>query len=176
MNVMKEITIEKVTLNIGTGKPGQELEKAKILLNKISGLKPSETLTKKRIPTWGLRPNLVIGCKVTMRGQKAEEVLLNLLQAKDMRLTSRTFDIYGNFSFGIREYLDVPTLNYIPEVGIMGFEIAVSLQRKGFRIKRRALEKKKIPARHNISKVEAMEFAKKKLKIIIVDNKGEVEE
>ncbi|HIH15241.1 MAG: large subunit ribosomal protein L5 [archaeon GW2011_AR17] len=169
MNIMKEIGIEKVTLNVGTGKPGPELEKGKILLQKISGLKPSETLTQKRIPTWGLRPNLVIGAKVTLRGEKAKEVLKTLLQAKDNRLQARSFDIHGNFSFGIKEYLDVPTLNYIPEVGIRGFEVAVSLQRKGFRIKRRSLEKRKIPKRHAISKQDAIAFARNTLKITVIE-------
>jgi large subunit ribosomal protein L5 len=166
---MKEIGIEKVTLNAGTGKPGPELEKAKILLQKLSGLKPSETITKKRIPGWGLRPNLVIGCKVTLRGAKAREVLTTLLQAKDNKLQARSFDIHGNFSFGIKEYLDVPTLNYLPEVGIRGFEVAVSLQRKGFRIKRRGLEKKTIPKRHAISKADAIDFARKHLKIAVIE-------
>lgn len=169
MNVMKEIGIEKVTLNVGTGKPGPELEKGKILLQKISGLKPAETKTQKRIPTWGLRPNLVIGAKVTLRGEKAREVLKTLLQAKDNRLPARAFDIHGNFSFGIKEYLDVPTLNYIPEVGIRGFEIAVSLQRKGFRVKRRALQKRTVPKRHAISKQEAIAFARNNLKITVVE-------
>ncbi|MSR85809.1 50S ribosomal protein L5 [Candidatus Woesearchaeota archaeon] len=175
MNVMKQISIEKVTLNIGTGKPGQELEKGKILLQKISGLKPSETRTQKRIPTWGLRPNLVIGCKTTLRGAKAREILLTLLQAKDNKLPIRTFDTHGNFSFGIKEYLDIPTLNYIPEVGIIGLEVAVSLQRKGFRIKRRGLEKRKIPQRHAISKAEAIEFARKDLKLTVFDSREEAE-
>jgi len=176
MNVMKEIAIEKITLNVGTGKPGPELEKGKILLQKISGLKPTETRTKKRIPEWGLRPNLVIGCKVTIRGNKAKEVLVNLLQAKDNKLSIRSFDTQGNLSFGIKEYLDIPNLNYIPEVGIMGFEVAVSLQRKGFRIKRRALKNRKIPMRHRISKTEAIEFTEKNFKLIVIDSKGEGEE
>lgn len=172
---MKEIGIEKVTLNIGTGKPGPELEKGKILLQKVSGLKPAETKTTKRIPGWGLRPNLVIGCKVTLRGEKAKEVLRTLIQAKDGVLPARSFDTYGNFSFGIKEYLDIPTLNYIPEVGIIGFEVAVSLQRKGFRVKRRALRKRKIPARHAISKEEAIAYAKKDLNINVLE-KEEAEE
>lgn len=175
MNVMKEIRIEKVTLNVGTGKPGPELEKGKILLEKISGLKPSETITKKRIPGWGLRPNLVIGCKVTMRGKKAEEVLRTLLKAEDDSLSSRSFDTLGNFSFGIKEYLDVPNLNYIPEVGIIGFEVAITLERKGFRVKRRALKSRTIPKRHSISKEEGMKFAKEYLGIKIL-SKEEVDE
>ncbi|MBS3162681.1 50S ribosomal protein L5 [Candidatus Woesearchaeota archaeon] len=160
MSTMKTIEIEKITLNIGTGKPGSELEKGKILLEKISGAKPCETMTKKRLPAWNLRPGLVIGCKVTLRGKKAEELLKTLLKARDNVLPSRSFDKKGNFSFGIKEYLDIPNLNYIPEVGIIGLEVAVSLQRKGFRIKRRKLETKKIPARHDISKQDGINFAK----------------
>ena len=81
MNNMKEIRIEKITLNIGTGKPGPELDKAKILLEKISGRKSIETKTTKRIPGWKIRPGLPIGAKVTLRGKKAVEVLSNELKS-----------------------------------------------------------------------------------------------
>ena len=59
MSTMKTIEIEKITLNIGAGKPGPELEKGKMLLEKITGAKPCETMTKKRLPAWNLRPGLV---------------------------------------------------------------------------------------------------------------------
>ena len=167
MNPMKEIGIEKVTLNVGTGKPGPELEKGKILLQHISNIKPVECITKKRIPTWGLRPNLVIGTKVTLRGTAARDVLLRLVAARDGRLSARSFDSRGNFAFGIKEYLEVPTLDYIPEVGIIGLEIAVTLKRKGFNIKHRLLRPKSIPRRHMISKQEAIQYAKEKLGITI---------
>ena len=176
MNALKQIGIEKVTLNVGTGKPGPELEKGKILLEKITGLKPAETRTKKRIPGWGLRPNLVIGCKVTLRREKAKNVLGILLRAKDNRLPNHAFDAHGNFAFGIHEYLDVPTMNYIPEVGIMGFEVAVTLQRKGFRVKRRALRKRKIPQRHSISKQEAIAFATEHLMVSVTKKEEEEED
>lgn len=170
MNPMKQIRIEKITLNIGTGKPGAELEKAKILLEKLSGMKPAETRTQKRIPTWGLRPNLVIGCKVTVRGEEADTLLAMLLQAKDNSLSERAFDTFGNFSFGVKEYLEVPNMNYIPEVGIMGLEVAVTLQRKGFRVKHRALRQRKIPRRHSITKEEALAFAQEKFKVHIIES------
>jgi large subunit ribosomal protein L5 len=177
MNIMKEIQIQKVTLNFGAGKPGQDLEKGKILLTKISGMKPAETRTKKRIPGWSLRPNLVIGAKVTMRGPKSYEVLAALLEAKDFMLSQKAFDNNGNFSFGVHEYLDIPTLDYIPEVGMKGLEIAVTLQRKGgARLTRRALQKKKIPQRHRVSKIEALKFAKAKLKVQISEELEEDEE
>jgi large subunit ribosomal protein L5 len=176
MNIMKQIQVQKMTLNVGAGKPGPELEKGKLLLSKLSEMKPSETRTKKRIPGWSLRPNLVIGAKVTMRGPKAYKVLAALLEAKDFTLTKKAFDLNGNFSFGIHEYLDIPTLDYIPEVGMRGLEIAVTLQRKGgSRLTKRSLQKKKIPARHKISKAEAIEYAQSNLKIKFVEDEEDEE-
>ena len=52
----------------------------------MSGAKPVPTKTNKRIPTWEIRPGLQIGCKVTLRGKKAEELLKRLLEAKDKSL------------------------------------------------------------------------------------------
>ena len=56
MNPMKQISIEKVTLNIGAGKDQTKLEKGMKLINSITGSKPVKTFTKKRIQEWGLRP------------------------------------------------------------------------------------------------------------------------
>src|SRR3989344_1673269 len=105
MNRMREIGIEKVSLNIGTGGPGEKLEKALKLLEKITGSKPVQTKTKLRIPTWGVRPGLVIGCKVTLRGKKAEELLGRLLKGVGNKLNKASFDNEGNVAFGIHEYL-----------------------------------------------------------------------
>ena len=82
INVMKEISIEKITLNIGAGKNEELLKKGLKLLNKITSTKPVETKTKKRIPGWGLRPGLAIGCKVTVRKDCAQ-LLKRLVAAKD---------------------------------------------------------------------------------------------
>jgi large subunit ribosomal protein L5 len=165
MNAMKEIRVEKVTLNIGTGKPGPELEKALKLLKDLSGKKPVETKTTKRIPTWSLRPGLAIGAKVTLRGKAAEELLGRLLESIDNQLTKKKFDNEGNFSFGIKEYIDIPGTTYNMEIGIIGLEVAVTLSRPGFRIKNRNIRKKKIPRRHRIPKEDAMNFVKEKFKV-----------
>lgn len=175
MNSMKTIEIEKITLNMGVGKPGQELEKAKVLLQTLTGEKAVETKTKKRIPAWSLRPGLAIGTKVTLRGKKVLTLLLRLLGALDKRLSHHAFDHEGNFAFGIKEYLDIPGIDYLPDVGIMGFEVAVTLQRKGFRLKRRKLQRVQIPLRHRVSKNEGIAFAKEKLQVRIIEEEGEEE-
>ncbi len=158
MNKMKEIRIEKLTLNIGTGKPGPELEKAKKLLEIVSGRKPIETKTSKRIPGWGLRPGLSIGTKVTLRGNEAKELLGRLLKAAENTLNPRSFDPNGNVSFGLKEYIDIPGVKYNMEIGIIGLSAAVTLSRPGSRIKIRSLNRKRIPTRHRVNKDEAMDF------------------
>ncbi len=162
---MRDIKIEKITLNIGVGGPGKELDAAVKLLNIITGEKPVKTTSKKRIPTWNLRPGLTIATKVTLRKEKAIEVLKRLLVAKGGKLNEKNFDDHGNFSFGIAEYLDIPGVEYDAEIGIIGLEVAVTLMRPGFRIKRRKLRIKKIPARHRIVKDEAIKFMNEKFGI-----------
>lgn len=165
MNPMKEIRIGKVTLNMGTGGPGERLEKGLKLLNKVSGMKAVTTTTKMRIPQWDIRPGLQIGCKVTIRGKKADELLVRLIKANPENIKASKFDKFGNFSFGVTEYIDVPGLTYDASIGIIGFNVAVTLERPGFRIKRRSIKKRNIPPKHQISKDEAVKFIKEKYSI-----------
>ena len=164
---MRNIKIEKVTLNIGAGKDQTKLDKGIKLLKKITGINPVKTFTNKRIPEWGIRPGLPIGCKITLRKEKATELLKKLLEAKDKKLKPDQFDDNGNISFGIQEYIDIPGVTYDHEIGIMGFEVCVTLERPGFRIKKRRICKRKIQKRHMITKQEAIEFMKKTFSIAI---------
>jgi len=165
MNSMREIRIEKITLNIGSGKDQTRLDKGINLLQSLTGIKPIKTFAKKRIPGWGLRPGLPIGCKLTLRKDAAVEMLAKLLKAVDNNLKPSQFDISGNIAFGIPEYIDIPGAKYDPSIGIMGLEVCVTLERPGFRIKRRRLRKRKISARHIITKEEAIKFMESKFNI-----------
>lgn len=167
MNPMTNIRIEKITINIGVGEAGDKLTKALKLLERITNVKPVQTITMKRIPTWGLRPKLPIGAKVTLRGKKAEEVLIRLFKARDNKINARKFDAQGNLSFGVKEYLDIPGVEYDPNTGIIGLEVAVTLERPGFRIKKRKLNKAKIGHKHLIKKEEAQNFIMNKFNVNI---------
>ncbi len=170
-NLMRNPRIEKLTLNIGAGKDVQKLEKGVALIKAITGIEPVKTVTQKRIPNWGLRPGLPIGCKLTLRKQAALELLKRLLHAKENKLKPSQFDDGGNISFGIQEYIDIPDVAYDPKIGIMGLEVCVTLERPGYRIKRRRLKKKKVPRKHLLTREEAIEFMQKNFNVIV----GEVE-
>jgi large subunit ribosomal protein L5 len=164
---MKEIRIEKLTLNIGAGKEQAVLEKGIALLKNITGLSPVKTITQKRIANWGLRPGLPIGCKITFRREKAKELARRLLLAKNNVLSKNNFDNNGNVSFGIHEYIDIPDVKYDPKIGIMGLQASLTLQRPGFRIKRRKIMKRRIPRKHSISQEESIKFMKDNFTIMI---------
>ena len=150
-----------MTLNIGVGKNPALLDKGVMLLTQISGMTPIKLVTQKRIAGWGIRPGLAVGCKVTIRSQtKIKELLIRLLQAKDNVLTEKQFDDNGNIAFGIHEYINIPGVNYDPKIGIIGLQACLTLERPGFRIKKRKNQKRKIPIRHKIQRLDAIKFMK----------------
>lgn len=157
---MKEIRIAQISLNMGAGKEEEKLKKSLKLLQKIANMTAVKTVTKKRIPGWGLRPGLAVGGRVTIRRNK-EEMLKRLLAARGNTLAKKKFDSQGNFSFGIPEYIDIPGMDYDPELKIMGLDVAVTLERAGFRLKKRKIQPKKIGRSHRITKEEAIEFIQK---------------
>ena len=163
---MKRIKIEKVTLNMGTSKNVDKLERAIKLLNRITGAKPVKTITDKRIPTWSLRPGIPVGAKVTIR-KNTTELLKKLFQAVDNTIKSRQINA-GTFAFGIKEYIDIPNMKYDPELKVLGLEVTVTLERPGFRIKRRRLKNKKIGKHHLITKEETIDFLKKEFNVNII--------
>lgn len=162
---MREIRVEKVTLNIGCGNDADKLKRAEKLLHNIADQKPLTTLTRGRT-TFGMVGRKPIGVKVTLRKEKAMNFLIGALSAVDKELKVGQIND-GNFSFGVKEYIDLPNTNYDPEVGIMGMDVCVTLERPGFRIKRKS-KKSKIGKKHLITKDEAIEWLKKKFEVNVV--------
>lgn len=171
---MRGIVLDKITLNCGCGTDNALLEKSFKLLASMTGKKPVRTRAKTRIANWHLRKGLPIGAKVTLRGKDAQNMLVRLLDAKEKTLKISQIDSNGNVAFGIKECIDIPGVEYTPDIGIIGLECAVTLQRPGFRIKRRMRFTKHIPKRHTISKDDAISFMKEKYGITI--DTGETEE
>ncbi|MCK4336034.1 MAG: 50S ribosomal protein L5 [Candidatus Aenigmarchaeota archaeon] len=159
MNPMREIKLEKVTINIGAGEAGPKLEMAKKLLEKLSEGKVVVTKTHKRT-TFGVAKKKPIGVKITMRGERAKEFLRNVLKANENRISPEQFDNNGNFSIGVKEYINLPGIKYDPEIGIIGMDVCVTLERPGFRVKKRRIRPKKVGNKHRITNEEAKEWVK----------------
>jgi large subunit ribosomal protein L5 len=159
-HLMETTKIEKVVVNIGVGESGERLGKAEKLVAKLTGKKPVRTVSKSKIPAWDLKKGEPIGCKVTLRGPSAVEIIKRTLHAKDNILQPGNFDKTGNVSFGIQEYIDIQGLKYDPDIGIFGLNVNINLQRPGYRIHWRARNKVKVPAYARVSRDQAVEFMK----------------
>lgn len=155
-NPMRKIFIEKVTFNIGTGNDGN-IDHAKKVLKELTGLDPVVTKAKKRNPFGGAKGK-VLGCMITIRKGR-QELLKRVLTAVENKVSSNSFDENGNFSFGIREYINIPGMRYDPDIGIIGMDVCVTLARPGFRIRNKRISRK-IGKSHRISREEGIEFAK----------------
>jgi len=162
MNKMREILVDKVTVNIGVGSPGEGLDNAKELLRRLTGKNPIETNAKKREPAFKLRRGMAIGTKVTLRGKDAQDFVEKALAAKKRIISEKNFDNRGNLSFGVAEYIDFPGAKYDPAIGMYGFDVCVTLKRRGWRVGRRRLKTSRVGKAHLIAKEEALEFVKQK--------------
>jgi len=153
--------LEKVTLNVGVGSGGNvKIDNAKKLLERITGVKPVATKAKKRNPSFNIRKGDLIGVKVTLRKEKALSVLKKCLEAVNFKLPLSCFDSQGNFSFGVHEYIELKGVKYDPEIGMMGFDVCVTLSKPGKRVALRRIKPARIPLKQRVSKSEAVEFVK----------------
>jgi len=157
-NAMKEIKIEKVVLSIGGTE--EELQKGIKILEALTRRKPAKRISTKRIPSLGVRPKLEVGAVVTIR-KNYEEILKRMLGAIENTLTKKQIS-ENNFSFGIKEYIEIPGMEYLREVGIRGLDVTVVFKRAGKRIKLKKIKKGKIPKRHMVSKGEIIKFMEDK--------------
>jgi len=160
--------IEKVVVNISLGKSGETVEKAAKILKDLTGQNPCKRKAKQTIRNFGIRKGEPIACIVTLRKQIAIELLKKVLPVVDNKMSENRFDKYGNFSFGIKEHIEIPGVKYEPEIGIFGMDVCVSLTRPGYRVKKRRRKKAKIGSKHILTPEEAMAFVKDTLGIEIV--------
>ena len=158
-NIMRIPKISRVVLSAGA--VDKDLEKAKKLIETISEKKAQITLSgpRARIPAFGVKPKMELGTNVTLRNQEAIEMLRKLLGAIDNRLKVKQID-KNNFSFGIPEYINIPGVKYMRDIGIRGFNVTVVFERPGIRVKKRKMKKGTIPKKQHVSPEEIIEYMK----------------
>lgn len=133
-NLLMAPKIKKVVLNMGLGIDGND---AKIIksceedLSKISGQMPVKTKFKKSISNFKTRKNTNAGLKVTLRKDKMYEFIDRLVnialpRIKDFRgLSLKGFDKFGNYSFGVKEHIIFPEVNFDKVEKIRGLDITI---------------------------------------------------
>ncbi len=163
MNVMRAPFIEKVVLSAGG--VDANLAKAKKLLEILSGMKAQiiKAGAKRRIPELGVKPGMELGTRVTLRGEKALQMLRRLLGAIDNSLKRKQI-ASNHFSFGIEEYIDIPDMEYIREIGIRGFNATVVFARAGLRVGRKKIKQGKVSKKQQIAPEEIITYMEENFK------------
>ena len=167
-NPMKQVRIEKVTLNVGCGDDAQKIEKAKKLLQMLTDKKPVVTISKRR-STFKVAKGKPLGAMVTLRRQAAAEFLKRALESIENKVSLSQFDNEGNFNFGIKEYIDIPGVRYSHDIGMMGLDVAVTLERPGFHVKKRRVKQAKIGRKHKLNKEDAIKWLKDTFKVDVIE-------
>ncbi len=126
--------LSKIVLNVGMGDAGKnpkQLEAAVEELAAITGQRPVITRAKKSIANFGLRAGMPVGCSVTLRGARLYEFLdrfitLAVPRIRDFRgLPNRSFDGRGNYTFGIKEQMIFPEIDFDKVEKIHGMDITI---------------------------------------------------
>merc|ERR1712083_177509 len=97
---------------------------------------PVESKAAYTIRSFGIKRNEKIAVHVTVRGEKAEELLKRGLRVKEFELRRKNFSNQGNFGFGIEEHIDLG-IKYDTNTGIFGMDFYVILGRAGKRVSQR---------------------------------------
>lgn len=159
-NPMERVILEKVVVNIGG--TGDNLEKGFKLLKLLTGRNPARMKSTKRIPSLGVRPNLEVGAVVTIRKNR-EEFLKKMLIAVDNTLKKKQIS-ENSFSFGIKEYIEIPGVEYQRDIGIKGLDVTVTFKKAGKRVKLKKVKSGKVPKRQNVSKEKIIKFMEENFK------------
>ena len=157
-NPMLVPRIHAVVINCSVGQPGDPLEKARKILESLTNREPKLVRAKKTIRPFGIHKRMPMGWKITLRGEEAFEFLKKAFIAADNVISEQSIDEEGNFAFGITEHIRIPGTKYDPELGTIGFDVIVAMERPGYRVKRRRLRRAKIPRRHRLTKEDTKLF------------------
>jgi large subunit ribosomal protein L5 len=138
-NTFMSPKLEKVVINMGLGLDGNDSKIVKSCeedLGKLAGQKPIVTKFKKSVANFKTRKGTNAGLKVTLRGNKMYEFIDRLVnialpRIKDFRgLSANGFDKFGNYTFGVKEHIIFPEVNFDRIDKIRGLDVIVVISSK----------------------------------------------
>lgn len=138
-NIMEVPKLTKITINMGVGEAVNDkkiMDNAARDLSLIAGQKALITKSRKSIAGFKIRDGWPIGCKVTLRREQMYEFLdrlinISLPRTRDFRgLSAKSFDGRGNYSFGVREHIIFPEIDFEKTEGVRGMDITFTTTAK----------------------------------------------
>jgi large subunit ribosomal protein L5 len=155
-SVMQIPRLDKIVINMGTGtgdKDPKHLENSVRDMTLIAGQKPVITTAKKAISNFKLREGMKVGCKVTLRGDRAYHFFDKLAtvvlpRIRDFQgLSPKSFDGRGNYALGLKEQLVFPEIPYDTFDRIRGMDIIICTTAKTDEEARSFLKEMGLPLR-----------------------------
>ena len=134
-SIMQVPRLQKITLNMGVGEAktdAKQLDSAVEELTTISGQRAQTRRARKSIAAFKLREGMPVGARVTLRGARMYEFLDRLVsialpRIRDFRgLNPASFDGRGNYSFGVREQIIFPEINYDDVAHVRGLDVTLT--------------------------------------------------
>ncbi|MHA1636810.1 MAG: 50S ribosomal protein L5 [Candidatus Thorarchaeota archaeon] len=169
---MRRPFISKVVIDMCTG-GGEPLGRATTIIESLTGQTALQSRARQTHREFGIRKAEAIAVRVTLRHDKAIEFLKKAFKAKEDVLLLKNWDDDGNFAFGIAEHINIPGVEYDPQLGIQGMNITICIERPGYRVKRRRQKRTKVPHRHRLIPEESMVFIKNTFGIEILEAERE---
>ncbi len=164
-NIMDEVRLEKVTLNLSfAGRPERQ-NAAVTVAESLAGQKPVLSRAKKTVREFGIHKGEPMAAVVTLRKEKAEDFLNKALVAVNRRMKASSFDGRSTLNFGVSEHITIPGMKYVPELGIFGFNVAITLSKPGKRVEVRRESPRRLPAKKFVNRDEALEFMRRKFSV-----------
>jgi large subunit ribosomal protein L5 len=134
-NIHQIPKMAKIVVNMGIGEAMKEsklLDAAVEDLGTITGQRPKITKARNSVASFKVRKGVPLGCKVTMRGMRMYEFFDRLVTSaipriRDFRgLSPDSFDGHGNYTFGIKEQIVFPEVDYDKVAKVMGMDITIA--------------------------------------------------